>query len=72
MTVWSSAEVLVGQMAEEQIRANKLSGSPSSCGKRLLLEAGSQIPEKGVMIMSVEKQNVPEVEFLNPVIHHWW
>lgn len=48
--------------------------SLSSCGKRLLLEAGSQIPEKGVMIVSVEKQNVPEVEFLNPVIHtsKWW
>lgn len=46
--------------------------SPSSCGKGLLLEASSQIPEKGVMMMSVEKQNVPEVEFLNPVIHKWW
>lgn len=46
-------------------------GPPSLMQKKAASEAGSQIPEKGVMIVSVEKQNVPDVEHLNPVIHNW-
>lgn len=45
---------------------------PPSHGKRLLLEEESQIPGQRVIFVPVEKQNVPEVEFWNPVIHNWW